>query len=242
MYKILFFLAITLLTSKVMSQQNNNEIVAEGSSKIKVKPDIAKFTFIIEKRDTSEKKAINKLNIAISEVEKILNKVGFANNSIKVSDLDISTSQNDDNKRKTYIVNNVLKFEFYLDNKLIDAIYSQIQTSGIQDLEIEYDTKLSDSLEKNTRIKLLQSAIEDAKTNALTIAKTLGIKLGQVKQVRKSALGYSVDKVEIAKFTPPKIARDTEIRYNTSFDKFEIEEVEIEEQITIIYAIENLKE
>jgi uncharacterized protein YggE len=240
MRQILLLLTLIVFTlSSYSQQQPSNEIIAEGSAKMKVKPNIAIFTLTMEKRDTSEKRAINKLNIAIDGLEKALNKIGFTNSAIRISDYDVSSSFNEQNNRKTYTVTNILKLEFQINNKLIDAIYSQIQQAGIQDLDIEFDSKLSDSLEKASRLKLVQTAIDDAKTNALTIATALDIKLGRVKQVQKSATGTLLHKIEINKFTPPKIAKDEDIRYKTSFDKFEIEDVELEEQITVIYTIAN---
>ncbi|MFL5742790.1 MAG: SIMPL domain-containing protein [Flavisolibacter sp.] len=222
------------------SQQATNEIIAEGSAKMKVKPDIVVFTLTMEKRDSSEKRAITNLNIAIDALEKALNKIGFSNNAIKILDYDVSSAMNEQGNKKTYTATNVLNLEFQIENKLISAIYNQIQQANIQDLNIEFETRLSDSLERISRKKLVQISIEDARTNAVNIATALNIKLGTVKQVQKSATGPVLFKREMEKFTPPKIAgEEPDIRYKTSFDKFEINELELEEQITIIYTIAN---
>ncbi len=204
---------------------------------MKVKPDVETFTLTMEKRDTSEKRAINKLNIAVESLEKALNKIGFTNSAIRIADYDVSSSLNEQNNRKTYTANNILKLEFVINRKLINAMYTQIQQAGIQDLDIEFESKLSDSLEKESRLQLVQLAIEDAKKNAANIAKALDLKLGRVKQVQKSASASNLLKVEINKFSPPKLVGDTEIKYKTSFDKFEIEDIELEETIAIIYII-----
>lgn len=237
MRQLLLVLTLTLLFTTAYTQQQSNEVIAEGAAKMKVKPDIAVFTLTMEKRDTSEKRAISKLSTAIDGLEKALSHIGFSNNSIRISDYDISSSYNDENHRKTYTATNILKLEFQINNKLIDAIYTQVQQSGIQDLDIEFESKLSDSLEKVSRLKLVQLAIEDAKTNAASIANALDIKLGRVKQVQKSAYGLIIEKLEDVKFTAPRIVGDTEIKYKTSFDKFEIEDVELDERITVIYTI-----
>lgn len=241
MRQTLLILTLTLITSISYSQKHEpaSEIIAEGSAKMRVKPDVAVFTLTMEKADTSEKRVINKLNIAIDGLEKALNKIGFSNSVIKISDYDVSSAINDQSKRKTYTVTNTLKLEFQINNKLIDAIYGQIQQAGIQDLDIQFDSKLSDILEKASRLRLVQIAIEDAKENASTIASALDIKLGRIKQVQKSTTGILLHKMEITKFTAPKIVSDEENKVKTSFDKFEIEDVELEDQITIIYTIAN---
>jgi uncharacterized protein YggE len=134
----------------------------------------------------------------------------------------------------------VLKVNFRIDHKLIDAFYNEIQQAGIQDLDVSFETILSDSLEKASRLKLVQQVIEDAKINAKNISQTLGVRIGKVKQVHKyGADAPYPEKVEMVKFTPPVIKRDTEVRYNTAFDKFQVEDVELEERITIVYEIAN---
>jgi uncharacterized protein len=239
MQKMTMLLSLTFIFSTVFSQNKNGyEIIAEGGSKIKVRPDLAIFTLTVEKRDTVEKNAIKLLNLEIDELVKSLYKIGFTNKIIKISDYDISSSQNDDEKKR-YTASNVLKFEFGLETKLIDALYKEIQEAELKDLDISYDTKVSDSLEKITRLKLVQEAIVDAKTNAVNIAKALDIKLIRVKQVLKYKDGIlgPPQVIHQVKFTPPKIVGDTQISYNTPFDKFEVEEVELEEKITIVYEI-----
>lgn len=241
MRQILLLLTLPLfyVSSYSQPQLSSNEIIAEGSAKMKVKPDIAVFTLTIDKSDTSEKRAIYKLNVAVDGLGKALNDIGISNSSIKISDYAVSSSYNQQTNRKTYAATNTLKLELEANNKLIDAIFNQIQKAGIQDLDIEFDSKLSDSLEKASRLTLVQLAIEDAKINSLVIAKALDVKLGSVKQVQKSATGTLLHKIETAKFTAPQIKRDVEIMYKTSFDKFELEEVELDEQITVIYTIAN---
>jgi len=239
MLKMTILLSLTFLFSNVYSQKKyDNEIIAEGGSKIKVRPDLAIFTLTVEKRDTVEKNAIKMLNLEIDELVKSLYKIGFTNKTIKISDYDISSSQNDEDKKR-YTASNVLKLEFGLDTKLIDALYKEIQEAGLKDLDISFDTKVSDSLEKITRLKLVQEAIADAKANAINITKALDIKLIRVKQVLKYKDGIlgPPPAINQIKFTPPKIVGDTQISYTTSFDKFEVEDVELEEKITIVYEI-----
>lgn len=239
--KITVLLSLTFLFSTVYSQtKNDNEIIAEGGSKIKVRPDLATFILTVEKRDTVEKNAIKLLNIEIDELVKSLYKIGFTNKTIKILDYEISSAQND-KEEKRYTASNVLKLEFGLDTKLINAFYKEIQEAGLKDLDISFDTKISDSLEKITRLKLVQEAIGDAKANAINIANALNIKLIRVKQVLKYNDKTLVPSPAIhqVKFTPPKILGDTKISYNTSFDKFEVEDVELDEKITIVYKISN---
>lgn len=217
------------------------EITAEGSSSLKVKPDIVTFTLSIEKTDTIEKNVISILNEEIESLTKSLEKIGFHNKSIKISDYRISSSFDNDNKQKRYTATNVLKVEFKLDNKVIDALYNEIQINNFKDLDLSYETGISDSLEKATRVVLVQLAIEDAKTNAMNISKSLGLRISNVKQVHKENAHIQVmaNQISVAKFTPPKIVGDTDFKYKTSFDKFQVEETELVEKITVVYEVSN---
>ena len=213
---------------------------AEGGSKMKLRPDIAIFSLTVEKTDTIEKNAIKNLNIEIDALVKALYKLGFTNKTIKISDYDISSNNyRDEEDKKKYIASNALKLELEIDTKLIDALYGEIQKAELTDLDISFDTKVSDSLEKKTRLILVQQAIEDAKTNASNIAKSLDVKLVRVKQVSKYKEGLTnlAMEINLVKFTPPKVVSDTQIVFNTSFDKFQVEDVELEEKITIVYEI-----
>jgi uncharacterized protein len=237
---ILTFLCFCLTITSFSQLANGNEIIAEGTAKVKIKPDIALLMLVISKKDTSESKAIKKLNKEIDGLVKTLYKLGFTDKSIKIADFDISSSENDNNTTKTYEAKNSLNVKFGMDTKLIDAFYKEVETAKLKDLDIRFETLVSDSLEKATRHKLVQLAIEDAKQNAQNIADALKIKISGIKQVTKNRYNEyrgTTARWEIVKFTPPKIIGDTEIKYSTSFDKFQVEEVELEETISIVFEI-----
>jgi len=234
----LFFCLIILTIVSNGQTKNNNEIYADGTSRTKIRPDIALLTLSVEKTDSIEKKAIQNLNEEIEKLTNVVTKLGFDKSQITISDFEISSNQHDD-ERKKYTATNELKIEFALNTKLIDAFYQSIQENNLTDIDISFDTKLSDSLEKAARLNLVQQAINDAVQNATNIATTLKVKIGNVKQVIKNKDGFNgqAPRIEMIKFTPPRIVKDTEIKHNTSFDKFEVSQVEIEERITIVFEI-----
>ena len=231
---ILILLAFVTLNS-FSQTDNGNEIIAEGFSSTKVKPDIAIITITVEKENEIEKEALKQLNLEIDNLQKTLIKLGFNNNQIKISEYTISSSKEDN--RKEYSATNKLVIEMLLDNKVIDAFYQEIQLNNHKDLEIEFDTQLSSELEKATTTKLVQIAIEDAKNNAINISKTLNIKLGNIKRVSKyndRILGYDL-KVDQVKFVKSgNVKNDSP---SSAFNSFDVEGKEYEERITIVYEI-----
>lgn len=217
--------------------QTGDEINSEGNAKMKVKPDLAVFTIIVEKENPAEKTAIKNLNEEIEKVQNLLLKIGFTEKHIKISDYKVSSNENDDNT-KEYTASNSLVVTFPLDNKLIDAFYQQIQAEDIKDADIQFESQISEELEKKTRQKLVQQAIADAKSNAENIARALDVKIGAVKQVSKynvmrdMVVAASL-KADSVKFSKPMVA----MWAKTSFDKFEVEGVALEESISIVYEI-----
>src|SRR5436190_2598541 len=135
------FLMIVFFNAFSQSK-SSNEIVAEGGAKTKVKPDMATFTLLVEKSDTNEKLAIIQLNKTVDGLVGSLSSVGFKNDNIKIATYDISSSVDPDNNKKTYTASNVLKIYFRIDNKLIDAFYTELQQVGITDLDVSFETNL----------------------------------------------------------------------------------------------------
>lgn len=231
---VLIFLAYVI---PVFSQVSiGSEITAEGNSKIKVKLDCARFRVTIEKQNLIEKTAIKELNEEIEKLQKGLFNIGFTEKNIKISEYRISSSENNDNK-KEYTVTNSLSINFALDNKIIEAFYQEIQSENIKDLDVEFETFLSEELEKTLRLKLVQNAINDAKNNADNIAKALDVKIVNVKQVSKYALRDMVAYDRVNEVKAGRIMAAAASSPKTSFDKFEVEEKELEETINIIYGI-----
>lgn len=232
---IFTFLVITL---NLFSQNNSgNELTAEGNAKTKVKPDLASFRISIEKRNLIEKTSIKELNEEIEKLQKLLLRIGFTDKNIKISEFKVSSNQ-DNNEKKEYQTSNTLIVTFNLDNKLIETFYQEIQNENLKDADIEFETQISEELEKITRQKLVKNAINDAKSNAENIANVLEVKLVNIKQVSKYGMRNldvsSYKNIDIVKFAKPMTAMSNQ---KTSFDKFEVEEKELEESITIIYEI-----
>lgn len=236
MKRIIPILIFLVCTVQSFSQTSGSEITADGYSKTRVKPDLASLSITIEKQNLIEKTAIKELNEEIEKLQKALFKIGFTEKNIKISEYKISSNKNSDNK-KEYSVTNSLSINFSLDNKLIEAFYQEIQNENIKDLDVDFETYLSEELEKASRQKLVQIAIADAKNNADNIAKALNVKIINVKQVSKYTIRdmsmYAM-KSDQVKFVRPIAAASAP---RTSFDKFEVVEKELEETISIVYEI-----
>jgi len=237
MKKIKYLILLFVVINTYSQTNNESQLIAEGISKIKVTPDLAVFRITATKENTIEKTAIKELNQEIQKLQNVLLKLGFTENNIKISEYNIS--KNNYNNKNEITVKNTLIINFVLNNKLIEAFYQEIQNESLEDLDIEFNTRISESLELYTRQKLVKSAIEKAKNNAENMALALNVKLNNIKKVSKYNIqddSSSALKVDEVKFKKPLIAKADEI-VNTSFDKFQVEEIDLEETITIVYEI-----
>lgn len=236
MKRITLFLML-ICTIPSFSQTNSvNQIIAEGNAKKMVKPDLASLRIMVIKQNLVEKNAIKELNEEVEKLHKVLLRIGFTTKHIKIADYIVSSDENDD--KKEYTATNTLSVNFALDNKIIEAFYQGIQSENLKDLDIDFDTQISEELEKSIRQLLVQKAIADAKNNADNIAQALDVKIVNVNQVSKYTyrdIPYASQKVDEVKFNKPKIAMAPPPP--TAFDKFEVEEMELSETITIIYEI-----
>ena len=217
------------------SQTNTCEIIADGNAITKVTPDIAFFIITVEKNNESEKNAIKELNTEVQNLQKTLYKLGFTEKNIRITSYNISSEENDN--KKSYNATNILRIEFPLNNQIIDAFYQEVQLANHEDMDITFGTELSNELEKNTRLKLVETAIEDAKRNAENIAKTLNVKINNVKSVSKfSERVFDKRRMEISSMKLGYAAAAGSPS-KSSFDKFQVEDKELEESISIVFEI-----
>lgn len=235
--KFIIFTFLVLSLNLFAQNNSGNELTAEGNAKTKVKPDLASFRISIEKRNLVEKTSIKELNEEIEKLQKLLLRIGFTDKNIKISEYKVLSNQDNDDK-KEYQTTNTLVVTFNLDNKLIETFYQDIQNENLKDADIEFETQISEELEKTTRLKLVNNAINDAKNNAENIANALEVKLVNIKQVSKFGMRNldvsSYKNNDMVKYAKSMAAMSNQ---KTSFDKFEVEEKELEESITIIYEI-----
>jgi uncharacterized protein len=228
---LFLFITISLFTNA--QTKNSGEITATGMAKMKVKPDVAVITFTIEKQDRNESVALKNINQEAERLSEILSKSGFGKDQIKVSRY--SVSSNTYQEEKVFNVTNSLVVQFILDKKIIDNVYSAVEAEKLNDVNIDLETKLSDSLEKSVRARLILLAIQDAQLSATNIAKALNVRVGKVKQVSKYGdIMFDVNKVGFANFAG---SMANAVQYKTTFNSYDVLEVEIQEQITIIFEI-----
>jgi len=229
-------LTLLLLFTYLNVFAQTSEITSEGKAKIKVKPDVALLTITVSKENVSEKNALKELNEEMEKLQKFFSKLGFANSSIKISEYNI-TEDHYGGEKKQYNAKNTLVIDFKLDTKVLDAFYQELQAGNYKDVLVDFEAELSQELEKSSRKNLVQLAITDAQANADNIAKALKVTVVKIKSVSKFGNDMHYRIVEEVKYKPMAAAMVS--APPTSFSKYEVEEIELEENITIVFEIVN---
>jgi uncharacterized protein YggE len=124
-----------------------------------------------------------------------------------------------------------------MNGKLVNELLKGIEAKQMNEIEISFNYKVSDSLEQAIRILAVQQAIANAKSNADNIGKALGIQLKSIIQISKEGIARNSPQLETAKFTPAVIKQDREIKFDSMFYRYDVEDTELHEVITIIYEI-----
>jgi len=235
---IILFLLFT--ASAFAQTAKPGELTSEGVAIINVKPDVVTLTISVSKQNESEKNALKELNEEVARLEGFFTKTGLPKENIKIAGFDINDDYRDDKDKKVYQANNTLEVEIKLDNKLLDAFYGELQAGNYKDVSVDYETSLSAGLQKKIQAELMDKAIADAKQKADAIAKSLGVKITGINHVSKYGRDgiMTVDEVKYMALDVAPMRMDAP-RPPTVFAKYEVRDVEVEEQITIIFEISN---
>lgn len=234
------YLLLLLFTATAFAQTPvaSNELVAQGMAKIKVQPDVVTLKTDVRKRHEDEGEALKALNIEVTAVKQFLLKSGVPDKAIKITDYSInSTDRNNGNSedKKVYNATASLSVEIKLDNKLLDMVYTELQSGKYKDVTVNYTTSLSDELQKASNASLIEKAIVDARANADNMARVLGVKINGVKRISKSESDQRFYRGYDKSYE--YVSRSPRYLGATILGDSELGEKELEDQVIIVYEI-----
>lgn len=233
------FLLVLFVACTAFAQTNKtgSELVAEGKAKTKVKPDVVSIKVEVRKRNEVEAEALKALNTETTALKQYLVKSGVPEKAIKIADYSLSSNDRYSSsapEKKSYTASSSLTIEMKLDNKLLDMVYTELQSGKYQDVTVNYTTTLSEELQKATSVKLVEKAITDARANADNMAKALGVNITGVKSISK---GGNSDRYYRGNVDKYYVSRSPRYMDGTVLGNTELAEKEVEEEVTIIYEI-----
>ena len=96
------FILFLFVNISALAQTSSNELTAEGTARVNIKPDIAILMIHVTKENEVEKKALKELNEEVMKLQQYLQKLGFPDKQVKISEYDIHKYDYDDKKDGIY--------------------------------------------------------------------------------------------------------------------------------------------
>jgi uncharacterized protein YggE len=209
-------------------------LIITGKGRISAIPDIIIIRFPIEGRDMSYGEAVKKLNSLVNSLRKIILGLGVEKDVLKTTDFRVDTLTVRDQKTKEdifagYSAQHDLELEIPFDNTFTNALIS-----GISDLDSLIKLRISFGVKDKAfyQKQLIENAIENAKTHAITISKSTGVILKEI-----LTINYS--------FSELYLRSDTSVMYETRMSYMEDSmpdlnpgDINVDETVTISWRIE----
>jgi uncharacterized protein YggE len=229
---LLFICSVTSLT--VFSQDPFCEaIVVEGKSSVKMAPEVITFNINFSVSDTNYTRCAD---LALQKIESI--KARFAGNGIDeelIKTVNYSIREERERDRNTgqqifkgYRADIPILIKTKVDNKQNNLIFEIIKNNFEANFRLNF--VLSPNQIVRVKEELIELAVEDAKSKAQLLAKSAGIKLGEISKIqygepqtmrnftrtnydllRSGKLESDAEAVGISAFTPPDIEMRTNV-------------------------------
>jgi hypothetical protein len=170
---------------------SQNTITSQGSSSIKVLPDIISVYFNVQTEGNTASEASNKNDEIVDKMNNILRSIGFEEDEIQTQGFNVYPNYDyqKGNQITGYTATHSIKIEVFMrDKEKIGNVIDAGINSGAGISYINYElTRENQNMYKAEALKL---ATEDAKIKAGAIAEGTGRKLGSLVSISTSDFGY----------------------------------------------------
>jgi len=161
-------------------------ITVKGVGKVSASPDIIEISITVCAADMDYKTAVDISNKRLSALRNALEKTGFDKERLKTVRYDVHAVhqyKNNENVFMGYGVNHSLKLELDMDKELLAKTIDALSGCDADtNFNIRFTVKDKDAL----TARLLKSAAENAKENALILCEASGVALGTLLKINYS--------------------------------------------------------
>lgn len=231
--KTYLFAALLLTCSYIASSQKSASIHVSGNAEMEVSPDIAIFNYNITASAKDYEQAINELNTRVNQLVDKLKQSGFSSQEIETSNFNISQNNIYNQGKvigKKHIASQSIVIEFDFDESKLLAVLKKTTAAEIE-ANLSINFKLSDTLKKQTRDKLLRLAVQDAKGKAQLLTIATGCKLLGVNEITHSSNNnYFQPRTNLMEYKT--------MAMDSAPTQFDPNDLTIKEQVQITYNIE----
>ncbi len=241
--KIIFGLSL-LIAFATYAQTTPQTISLTGEAHKKVTPDMAVISFSINGKDKEENVALTKLNTQTQQVVDKLVAAGFTKDQLKIADYNLNEDYdytNGKSKKVGYVASQTIVLKFKVEKEKISKLFGKFSDEKTENVNVSFNTEISDELQDKTTNELIVTAIQDATKKATIIAVTSKLKIKMAKDVEYKIPSNNYERTasygqSMIKFNA--MAKDSNAE--SSFLNINVNEVEISETIKIVFLVEGL--
>ncbi|MGV3541197.1 MAG: SIMPL domain-containing protein [Rufibacter sp.] len=191
--KIILCVLLSVLSFTAVGQEKEEPTLQiNGNARISVKPDIGVLSLKVSEINTSMSKAIARVGDKTNEYVKILQKLKFKQDEIKTTSFAVSKNsiyRDDKYIDSGYVASQNIRIEFAYNQELLSKILNEF-TKSASEVDFSFEFKLSEKQKAEVQSKIIELAVNDAKSKSLIIAKASGQKL---KRIQSISYGWNHD-------------------------------------------------
>lgn len=183
-YTSILFLLFVFLNSYSQAEIKTLQVKAYGT--MSVNPDIGMLYVELDHIDENFSSSIIGLNQQVQNLSSQLISIGYEESAIKTTKFNVRKNQiyrNNKSIDSGYIASQRFQLRFKNNENNIAKILNEF-SSGKQDLNLNFDFKLSDTLEAKVHKKVIKLATADALSKAKLITEETGQELDGIKTIK----------------------------------------------------------
>lgn len=155
-----------------------------GEARINVKPDVVVLSFPLSASHRDYKSAVQDLNKKLESLRVAVSTCGMKKEELKTTSFSVEKERKWDSKRGEHLItgfsaSHSVSLEFLYDKSYLDQILGKI-VETCSDIEFKINFTTSDSTAQIAEEEMLRQAVSNAHKNAIILAGSAGIKLGNV--------------------------------------------------------------
>lgn len=155
-----------------------------GEARVNVKPDVVVLSFPLSASQRDYKSAVQDLNKKLDSLRVAVSTCGVKKEELKTTSFSVEKETEWDSKQRKHLftgfsASHSVSLEFLYDKSYLDQILSII-VETCADIEFKINFKTSDSVTEIAEEEMLRLAVSNAHKNALILADSAKIKLGDI--------------------------------------------------------------
>ncbi|EMR02708.1 oxidative stress defense protein [Cesiribacter andamanensis AMV16] len=201
---------------------------------MKVQPDQTTVLVQVASTNTEAGRAVQLVSEQVEQLLKKIQDAGFKPNEIKTSQFYMQENnewRNDRMVRNGYTARQTLEITFALDAKRMTRLTNAFASTP-EGVTFQFGFGLSDKLQQQVKEELIRKALQDAREKGAVIARSANIRLGSIRKIEYGRQG-------VQPYGPVNMRADMAVmKQEASFPQTEIQEMELTDQILVIWTIE----